>query len=80
LEVTALTLIKVLSDYAAIRVLKVTDTKIIWQFVTGSQQADQPIESKRIDKSNGFTYWIRHDSMYLLQEFKEEKTEFTPKG
>jgi hypothetical protein len=71
-------LIKQISDYAAIRVLGLTPTKVIWQFVTGNPEADQPIESKRINRPNG-TYWIRHDSMYWLEEFKEETTEFIPK-
>lgn len=71
-------LIKVYNDYMAVRVLEVTDTKIKWQFVTGSAEADKPIESKRIDRPQGI-YWIRHDSMYWLGEFKEETTEFIPK-
>jgi hypothetical protein len=71
-------LIKIYNNYWAIRVLEVTETKIKWQFVTGSEDADKVIESKRIDRPNGI-YWIRHDSMYWLEEFKEETTEFMPK-
>jgi hypothetical protein len=78
-EVLKMKLIKILNDYAAIRVLEINEKNIIWQFVTGGKEADKPIKSKRINKPLG-TYFIRHDSMYRIEDFEAEITEFIPKA
>lgn len=80
-------LILKLNDYAAIRILKINERNIIWQFVTGNKEADAPIRSKRINKEIkevwgckvGGTYFIKNDAMYRIEDFDPEYKTFEPK-
>jgi len=69
-------LIKIKSPYYALRILEITKTKVKWKHVNG---VDNHIGTSKLIKAPLGTYFVIHDEMFRIEDFKEEITEFVPK-